>query len=511
MNSVHDTCGNTYTQAGSGGSSPSVGQLSFWYAKNVSGGSCTVTVTLSAVTEWSFNVIEYSGVKLTAPLDGTHSSSGNSTTASTGTIPVAGTADLVIGALATVSVGTNAPASPFARVAPLGVTGASQIVHHHGASAGEAATATISVSASWLGFGASFLSEAPPPPPPPPVNVYVTRFYGPPIPGMPWPVIVPPRIQQAVPPPPPPAPVPPIPVPPPPPPNVPPPPPPLPPAPTDFPQLQRDPTLNSRMRQFVEDVRTPLNYLFRTGQIRYDGQGRYHLVPPSFGGTDGVHTTAGQFVYRIDTMGGATQGVYSRAIGDNDLPIVATLTPGTYSNPRVTFDQYGRAVSAASGGRILTYITSVSNTTTGAEEVLYTGVIPAGTITKTGDALEFLFSGAIFSLDANTIMSARVYLNNQLIAEIDVMQMAYTLSDSFWRIEIYAARTASSTTLRVTAEVMQTDNVLLRPVNTLPQYYEVTVDTTADITMELRGETQGANAAAGDITATMGFVTSEGA
>ncbi len=512
VSSIHDTLGNTYTQAGSGGSSPGIGNIVLWYAKNVVGGSCTVTVTLTAVTSWDFTIIEYSGVKLTSPLDGSHSSSGISTTVTTGTIPVAGSSDLVIGMLATSAIGSNAAASPFTGIASFGTASLKcQIVNHHGASAGEAASATISVSTSWLGFGVSFLSASPPPPPPPPVNVYVTRFYGPPIPGSPWPVIMPPRIIQAIPPPSPLPPSPPIPVPPPPPPNVPPPPIPPPPVPLNgFPQIDRVPVQESRMRRFTAEVSSVLNSLFRTGQLVDAGHGNYYLVPPSYGGSDGVHTAAGQFVYRIDTLHGQTQGVFSRAIGDNDLPIVTTLTPGTYTNPRVTLDQYGRVMSASNAsGRIMTFLASVSNTTTGAEDTLMTGTVPANTLTHPGDTLEFLFAGTSLNgggggPDSNKYI--RLYYGGVKVADTGLMA-SNNIGGNRWNLHVHGVMVTTGT-MRFTASMTFDENAGLT-YEALASYTAISVDSTTALTVLLTGEADGGDAAAGDVTATLGFVNSQ--
>lgn len=67
---VTDNLGNTYTQAGSyydAGGNP---RSSIWYAKNIIGGACTITVTQSTSTYLAAAVAEFSGVDTSSPLDG---------------------------------------------------------------------------------------------------------------------------------------------------------------------------------------------------------------------------------------------------------------------------------------------------------------------------------------------------------------------------------------------------------------------------------------------------------
>jgi len=80
ITSVTDTAGNTYISAVGPVSLPtSPFRTQIFYAKNVTGGDLTVTVTYSAdVTSSRLGLHEYSGASLTAPLDVTSSNTGAS-------------------------------------------------------------------------------------------------------------------------------------------------------------------------------------------------------------------------------------------------------------------------------------------------------------------------------------------------------------------------------------------------------------------------------------------------
>lgn len=69
MSSVTDSLGNTYTAVRAETSLVGLGDSQMFYAKNIAGGACTVTGTLSGTSVWYCSVHEYSGVDTTAPLD----------------------------------------------------------------------------------------------------------------------------------------------------------------------------------------------------------------------------------------------------------------------------------------------------------------------------------------------------------------------------------------------------------------------------------------------------------
>ena len=99
---ITDSLGNSYTNAtgyANGGTSNTV-NLSAWYARNIAGGSCTLTVNLSTNCSWNFCVLEYSGADQAAPVDGTATGTGSSTTPSSGSVAVSGAGETVVGAVA---------------------------------------------------------------------------------------------------------------------------------------------------------------------------------------------------------------------------------------------------------------------------------------------------------------------------------------------------------------------------------------------------------------------------
>jgi len=102
---VTDSLGNTYSQAGSY-STNVVNRVSIWYAVNITGGACTVTVTPSASAYMDICVIEYSGVKTSSPVSSTTGTTGTSGTYAPGTLTVATAGSVAIG-VAGVTANTN--------------------------------------------------------------------------------------------------------------------------------------------------------------------------------------------------------------------------------------------------------------------------------------------------------------------------------------------------------------------------------------------------------------------
>ncbi len=67
--SVADNLGNSYTNMDGPTAVASAYRAQTWYAKNINGGACTVTVTLSGGTYGHVVVHEISGADITAPLE----------------------------------------------------------------------------------------------------------------------------------------------------------------------------------------------------------------------------------------------------------------------------------------------------------------------------------------------------------------------------------------------------------------------------------------------------------
>ncbi|HKT69833.1 MAG TPA: IPT/TIG domain-containing protein, partial [Terriglobales bacterium] len=112
VSSVIDTQGNTYVRAV--GPTPASGaQQSIYYAKNIKGGSNTVTVNFNAAAVYpDVRVLEYAGADTTNPLDIAVGNAGNSTTANSGPATTTAANDLIFGA-DTIATGTPGPGAGF--------------------------------------------------------------------------------------------------------------------------------------------------------------------------------------------------------------------------------------------------------------------------------------------------------------------------------------------------------------------------------------------------------------
>jgi hypothetical protein len=98
VSSVVDTRGNAYTLA-VGPTSGTALRQSIYYAKNIAGGSNTVTVTFSQAAFYpDVRVLEYSGLDPTAPLDVTAGAAGTSTSANSGSATTTAANELIFGA-----------------------------------------------------------------------------------------------------------------------------------------------------------------------------------------------------------------------------------------------------------------------------------------------------------------------------------------------------------------------------------------------------------------------------
>ncbi len=96
--SLTDSQGNTYTRAV--GPTTTTGlQQSIYYAKNIIGGSNTVTVTFNQAAAYpDLRILEYSGLDPTSPLDVTAAAAGTGTTASSGSATTTSANELIFGA-----------------------------------------------------------------------------------------------------------------------------------------------------------------------------------------------------------------------------------------------------------------------------------------------------------------------------------------------------------------------------------------------------------------------------
>jgi hypothetical protein len=98
VSSVTDNKGNAYALAV--GPTKGTGLTSsIYYAKNIAGGSTTVTVTFNRSASYpNVNVLEYSGLDTTNPLDVSAAAIGSGTTASSGSATTRAASELIVGA-----------------------------------------------------------------------------------------------------------------------------------------------------------------------------------------------------------------------------------------------------------------------------------------------------------------------------------------------------------------------------------------------------------------------------
>ncbi|HYL94985.1 MAG TPA: IPT/TIG domain-containing protein, partial [Terriglobales bacterium] len=113
VSSVIDKLGNAYTLV-VGPTPASGGQQSIYYAKNIKGGSNTVTVNFNQAAVYpDVRVLEYAGADTTSPIDAVLKGCvGSSTTASCGPITTNAANDLVFAA-DTIATGTPGPGAGF--------------------------------------------------------------------------------------------------------------------------------------------------------------------------------------------------------------------------------------------------------------------------------------------------------------------------------------------------------------------------------------------------------------
>jgi hypothetical protein len=96
ISSVTDSKGNVYTRAV--GPTVNGGQQSIYYAKNIAGGTNTVTVTFNQAASYpDVRILEYSGLDTTSPLDVTAGAVGTGTAASSGAATTTAANELIFG------------------------------------------------------------------------------------------------------------------------------------------------------------------------------------------------------------------------------------------------------------------------------------------------------------------------------------------------------------------------------------------------------------------------------
>ena len=160
VQSVKDSAGNTYRLA-IGPTTGTALRQSIYYARNIAGGSNTVTVTFSQAAAYpDVRILEYRGV---TTLDVTAGASGSSTSASSGAATTTSANELIFGA-DIVATTTKAAGSGFtSRVitSPDGDIAEDKVVTTAGSNS---ATATLTTSGPWVMQMATFSTVSGPAP-----------------------------------------------------------------------------------------------------------------------------------------------------------------------------------------------------------------------------------------------------------------------------------------------------------------------------------------------------------
>lgn len=96
ITSVTDTAGNTWTEVGAYDSSGHFSDGELWYTADAKP-TTTVTVHVSSATTISFEILEFSGVATSGPLDSSAGTSNTGTTAGSGSASSTSTDELAVG------------------------------------------------------------------------------------------------------------------------------------------------------------------------------------------------------------------------------------------------------------------------------------------------------------------------------------------------------------------------------------------------------------------------------
>jgi hypothetical protein len=155
VSSVTDSLGNTYTLAAGPTQSTGITQ-SIYYAKNITGGSNTVTVQFSVAAVYpDIRILEYSGVDKSNPLDVAHAATGSNGSPDSGAATTTSSGDLIVGA-GTTSTSFTGPGSGFTSriiTSPDGDIAEDRVVTGSGSFS---AAAPLSSSGDWVMQMAAF-------------------------------------------------------------------------------------------------------------------------------------------------------------------------------------------------------------------------------------------------------------------------------------------------------------------------------------------------------------------
>jgi|GEM_PF-894273 len=159
---IKDSLGNTFSAAGPLEKTSGGGYSQIFYAKNIIGGTDTVTFSVSSSgSALSIAAAEFSGLDSNAPLDTTKGAIGGSNSPSTGSFTPTASGDLLIGAGTHDAVVTTTAGTGFTMIADAteGASGQQPLAMEYQILSGSAATSTsfkLSSSTSWAQNGALF-------------------------------------------------------------------------------------------------------------------------------------------------------------------------------------------------------------------------------------------------------------------------------------------------------------------------------------------------------------------
>jgi hypothetical protein len=157
VTSISDSRGNPYTLAVGPTTGTSLRQ-SIYYAKNILGGSNTVTVTFAQAAAFvDVRVLEYSGLSTTAPLDVTAAAAGSGSLASSGSATTTSANELIFGAAITGGVINGAGTGFTSRITtPDGDIAEDKSVTATGSYSATAPVTPYAGSSTWLMQMATF-------------------------------------------------------------------------------------------------------------------------------------------------------------------------------------------------------------------------------------------------------------------------------------------------------------------------------------------------------------------
>ena len=157
VSSVSDSRGNTYSQAGTTISGTGLRQA-IYYAKNIAGGSNTVTVVFNQAAAYvDVRILEYSGLDTSSPLDVTAGAAGSSSSPNSGAATTSSSNELIFGAGMT--AGTYSAAGTGFALRIITTPDRDLAEDQLGSSAGSYSASAASTSSPWVMQMATFKAQ----------------------------------------------------------------------------------------------------------------------------------------------------------------------------------------------------------------------------------------------------------------------------------------------------------------------------------------------------------------